>query len=217
MASIDIKEALTAYEEEPITRQMMTSLLMDYKRPNDKVSEMLASGTLLQLKRGLYQPGPGLKIRGPHPFLVANILYGPSYVSMESALSYWGMIPERVYETSAVTTGRGRRYDTKAGVFSYTRMSLPYYALGIRRVTLSERQAILIASPEKALCDKIVTTAGLLLRSEKQTRELLLDDLRISPEWLGKLAPETIRRWIQHAPKQSSLQILTDTLENRRL
>lgn len=214
---MDVKEALATFEEGPITRQMMTSLLKDYKRPNDKVSEMLANGTLFQLKRGLYQPGPRLKIKGPHPFLVANVLYGPSYVSMESALSYWGMIPERVFETSSVTTGRSKRYDTKAGVFSYTRLDLPYYAYGIQHVKLSERQAVLIASPEKALCDKIVTTTGLLLRSEKQTRDLLLDDLRLSSEWLGKLQTGTIRRWLSSAPKHSSLKILVDTLENKRL
>jgi hypothetical protein len=216
MTSLDLQEALSAFEEEPITRQMMMGILKDYKRPNDKISEMLASNMLLPIKKGFYQPGSQLRLKGPHPFLIANVIYGPSYISMDSAMSYWGMIPERVFETSSMTTERNKQYDTPSGRFVYSRVDLPYYTFGIQRVKLSERQAVLIASPEKALCDKITTTSGIMLRSEKQTRALLLDDLRIGSEWLEKLSPDTIYRWASAGRKKTSLEMLAQTLDNSK-
>lgn len=186
MTELDLQEALGEYEEEPITRQMMMGILKNYKRPNDKISEMLASNMLLPIKKGLYQPGPQLRLKGPHPFLIANVIYGPSYVSMDSAMSYWGIIPEKVFEISSVTTELAKQYDTPSGRYTYSKMNLPYYTYGIQRVKLSGRQFVLIASPEKALCDKIISTSGVLLRNERQTKAFLLDDLRISPEWIEK-------------------------------
>ncbi len=216
MTLLDLQEALSAFEEEPITRQMMMGILKDYKRPNDKISELLASNMLLPIKKGIYQPGSQMRLKGPHPFLIANVIYGPSYVSMDSAMSYWGMIPERVFETSSITTLLNKQYDTPSGRFVYARMDLPYYTFGIQRVKLSERQAVLIASPEKALCDKIITTSGMMLRSQKQTMALLLDDLRISSEWLQKLSTDIIRRWASAAPKKTSIEMLAQTLDNSK-
>jgi len=89
--------------EIPLSRQLILELLKDYKRPNDKISEWIKNGELISLRRGLYIPGPKSDIEKPEPFLIANHLCGPSYVSLESALSYWGLIPERVYEITSVT------------------------------------------------------------------------------------------------------------------
>ena len=84
--------------------------LDEYNRPNDKISEMLKSGDLTSLRRGLYVPGPELDLPSPDVFLIANHLRGPSYVSLESALSYWGLIPERVFEISSVTLKTSKVY-----------------------------------------------------------------------------------------------------------
>ncbi|MFT4023094.1 MAG: hypothetical protein QM664_04820 [Flavihumibacter sp.] len=205
-------EAVQEYAEGPLTRQLMLDLLKDYRRPNDKINELVKKGELTTVRRGLYVPGPRLKIGRPSNFLVANHLCGPSYISLESALSYWGLIPERVYETSSVTVKTGRRYETPIGRFSYTHAPLPYYAFGIRSVALTERQAVMIASPEKALCDMVTATAGVFLRSIRQTRDYLFDDLRLDEEALHSFDLAAMNSWVPDAPKSSSISMLVKTL-----
>lgn len=209
---MSFRNDLREYAEEPLTRQLIMDLLRGYKRPNDKINELVKKGALTAIKRGIYIAGPKMDILKPAPFLVANHLWGPSYVSLETALSYWGLIPERVYEISSVTTKTTKTYKTAAGRFSYFHASLPYYAFGIQSVSLTPRQVALIASPEKALCDKIVMTSGIFLRSSRQVREFLIDDLRIEEEALRKLNIKDISSWIRDAPKKSSLDMLVKTL-----
>jgi hypothetical protein len=209
---LSFQEDIHPFSEQPLTQQVLLSVLRDYRRPFDKINELSRQGYLLAVKRGLYIPGSKLRMARPDPFLLANHVYGPSYVSLESALSHWGMIPERVMETVSVTTKFAKKYDTPAGRFTYVHMPLPYYAVGIQSLLLTERQQVLIASPEKALCDKIVATSGIFLRSKKQTMGFLLEDLRISEESIKSLRIDLIEEWSQHAPKQSSLEMLVKTL-----
>lgn len=73
----------------PIHRHQILEVLKDYKRPSDKISELIKNGELISLKKGLYIVGPTTNLRPPEPLLIANHLRGPSYISIESALSYW--------------------------------------------------------------------------------------------------------------------------------
>lgn len=207
------KDALKKYEEEPLTKHIVLDLLKGYKRPYDKIDELVRKGELIQLKRGLYIPGPNSDLAKPETLLIANHLWGPSYVSMETALSYWGLIPERVYEISSITTRSTKKYKTPIGRFSYLHAPLPYYSFGITNVELTKKQVALIATREKALCDKIIMTSGIFLRSTKGTKEFLLDDLRIEKEQLRSLDLTKIQSWLISAPKQSSLQMLIKTLK----
>jgi hypothetical protein len=90
----------------------------------------------------------------------------------------------------------------------------PYDAFGIQQVSWTERQQVLMASPEKALCDKIITTSGILLRSKKQTMDLLLEDLRITETALKELRFDLIEEWSVKAPKQSSMEMLAKSLRS---
>jgi len=72
---------------------------------------------------------------------------------------------------------------------------------------------MLVASPEKALCDKVVLTPKINLRSNKQTQDFLMEDLRMDSEVLSTLNTEIMRLWIGCAPKKSSLKMLVKTLE----
>lgn len=210
---MEFQEAIRDYAEQPITKQLLLDLLKDYKRPYDKITELVKQGLLVLVRRGVYTPGPNLHIANPESFLLANHLLGPSYVSLETALSHRGLIPEKVYETSSVTTQKTAVYKTPVGRFSYTHLPSPYYAFGIQQVELTKKQTVLMATPEKALCDKIVTTSGILLRSTKQVKELLIEDLRIEKAALRSLDYKEIGKWIIDAPKKSSLEILIKTLE----
>ncbi len=200
------------YAETPISRHLILQVLSDYQRPNDKISELLKRKELISLRRGLYIIGPNIDLPQPEPFLIANHLRGPSYVSLESALSYWNMIPERVYEISAVTTKTSKQYKTPVGRFSYQQLKTPYYSYGLKNIAYSPKQTILIASREKALCDKIVLTPKINLRSIRQTKEFLIEDLRMDTELLRTLKTEHIAYWVKDAPKKNSLKMLIKTL-----
>lgn len=207
-----IQEILSSFEGQPLSRQLLLSTLADYKRPHDKIADLVAHQLLIPVKRGMFVPGPAARIKGPEPYLLANHLLGPSYVSLETAMSHWRMIPEQVFEISSVTTVRSQVFDTPVGRFSYAHLPLPYYAFGQQRVALAENQVVLMAAPEKALCDKIILTAGLRFRSAKQMRDWLLDDMRMDRDVLRELNPGLIGDWCDDAPKKESLRYLVQTL-----
>lgn len=200
------------YANVPITRHLILDLLQDYNRPNDKISELIKSGDLISLKRGLYISGKNLDLPQPEPFLIANHLRGPSYISLESALSHWGMIPERTYEISSVTIKTSKIYHTPVGRYSYSTVPKPYFSYGIKSIPLINGHYFLIASPEKALCDKIVLTSNVNLRSMSQTQDFLIDDLRIDELILRELNLSLIENWIENAPKKNSLTLLINTI-----
>ncbi len=197
----------------PFSRHLMLQMLSDYRRPNDKISELVKAGQLVALKKGLYLPGEKAELPGPEPFLIANHLWGPSYVSLESALSYWGLIPERVHQVSSMTIRASKTYKTPKGRFTYRHLAFPYYSFGQRSVLLRPGQVALVASAEKAVCDKIIATAGINLRSKGQTLDLLLQDLRMEPDLLRRLDCRAIVSWAGDSPKSGSLHMLAKALK----
>jgi len=209
---MDFRKLIKEYAVAPISRHLMLELLSNYKRPNDKISELIKNEDLISLRRGLYIIGPKIDLPPPEPFLIANHLRGPSYVSLETALSYWNMIPEKAYEISSVTLKTSKLYKTALGRFSYHHLKAPYYSYGVTSIEHSLKQRVLVASPEKALCDKIVLTPNIILRSKKQAKEFLLDDLRIESEILSTLDRRSIELWVNDAPKKRSLKMLIKTL-----
>jgi len=211
---MELKQVLQFYSHQPLTHQFLISLLKEYKRPNDKIHELLKTGILKSIKKGLYIVGSEVKGAHPESFLLANHILGPSYVSMDSALSFYGLIPEQVFEISSTTIKTSRKFNTWIGVFSYTKLPLPYYSFDIRSISLSGDQYAMIASPEKALFDKVITTAGLALRSKKYVMTYLLENLRIDEDNLKELNTKTMAKWIAEAPKKESLIIIIKALES---
>ncbi|KAA8479975.1 hypothetical protein BDE36_3338 [Arcticibacter tournemirensis] len=210
---MDLSPAVRSYMTHPLTRQLILSLLKDYRRPNDKVHELLKQGILQSIKKGLYIAGPSFKGTKPEPFLLANHISGPSYVSLDSALSYHGLIPERVFEISSMTTKASCKFTTPAGIFTYTHLDLPYYAFGIQQTKLSDEQHVMLASPEKALFDKVATTAGIILRSTKSAAAYLIEDLRMDEDILRGLNTRMMSSWLPDAPKKDSLSMAIKMIE----
>jgi hypothetical protein len=206
-------KAIEKFAGQPLNKQILMDLLKDYKRPFDKIGELVRQKALIQVKRGIFIPGPALNIPQPEPFLLANHIAGPSYVSLQAALSHWRMIPEQVYEITSVITGRSKTYDTPAGRFSYRHLPLPYYSFGQQSLELAKNQVALMATPEKALCDKIVITFNLLFRSTVQLMAWLTEDMRMDRAALRELRAGMIQEWLSDAPKRNSLQLLVKTLE----
>ncbi len=202
---MDIVQTLRAYRNQPITHQLLMDSLAEYKRPNDKVYELLKSGVLRSVKRGIYLPGPILASEQPEPFLLANHILGPSYVSLDAALSFHGLIPEQVFEVSSATTKASRKFSTQVGVYSYIRLPVPYYSFGITHVAFGDKQYAMVASPEKALFDKIITSAGIVFRSTLNAYDYLLESMRVDEDRLQLLDLDKMTSWLPDAPKKESL------------
>ena len=111
-----------------------------------------------QLRRGVYMLAAPYQKQKPHPILVANRLQKPSYVSLQSALSFYGMIPEIVNETTSVTTVRNERLNTHLGVFEFRYINKNYF-WGYHLLDLGGQQAF-VATPEKAILDLIYLQPG---------------------------------------------------------
>lgn len=199
--------------EVPFSNGLIKTLLVDYRRPNDKISELIAGQALIPIKRGLYVLNPKRTGRPLSLLLIANTLYGPSYVSLDFALSYYGLIPEAVYEITSVTTGRAKTYDTPVGRFSYKQASLKIYPLGIASVSNESGHFFLMATPEKALCDKLIQTSNLRINSVKTMLDYLEQDLRLDLDEFAKFDPELLRRITASGVKPHLLNILYKTLE----
>jgi len=211
---MDYRSIVTRFSNQPLSHQLLVSIFKEYERPNDKIYQLAKEGIIQSIKKGLYVAGPALgSYRKPEPFLLANHILGPSYVSVETALSYHGLIPERVYEIASMTTQASRKFNTPLGSFTYTRLPLPYYAFGIRSEKLADDQYAMVASPEKAICDKIITTSGLLIRSKKTAREFLLENMRMDEEALRQLNTMEMANWIKGSLKAESLSIVVNVLQ----
>ena len=170
---------LTVFGNTPIDYATLAGLLENYRSPKDKIAAMEKEQLLIRIKNGLYVVAPKDGSANISHELIANHLYGPSYVSLESALSYHNLIPERVYRMRSVTTKRAKTYNTPFGTFEYRRVSSDYFSIGIEQHTTSEQTTFLMASPEKALCDMLVLTPGLRLQSVKAVKTYLLENLRV--------------------------------------
>jgi hypothetical protein len=211
---MQILQAIQSYASQPISHQLLLSLLNGYKRPNDKIHELIKKGDLQILKRGLYLAGPSVSTIKPATFLIANHLLGPSYVSLDSALSYHGLIPERVFEISSVTVKQSRRFSNAAGIYHYIHLPLPYYSFGIINVEFDSNQSVMLATAEKALFDKVITSKGVVFRSLTQAHQYLLENLRLDVEGLKTLKLEEMRLWLNDAPKKESLIYVLKLIES---
>jgi len=178
---------LKSYRNIPLSPQVVQESMPEYRASKDKISRMTQDGMLLRLKRGLYSVPRSVTGLSLSKELIANHLYGPSYVSFESALSYHGLIPERVYVTKSATLKRKKTYNTPVGHFQYIHVPEEYYPIGLIIEIIENNYAYMMASPEKALCDLILSTSGLRLNSVKSVAEYVIHDLRIDQDSLLSL------------------------------
>ncbi len=172
--------ATTAY----IESKNLKPLLEAYTNPDDFISRMVKNGELIRLKKGFFLIAEKIKDQ-PVPYeQVANLLYGPSYVSFEWALSYYQMIPEGVYVVTSASVGKSQTVSSPVGTFDYTYLSRQRYAIGIDQKENSAGR-FLIATPEKALADLVHRKSKKL--SEKDLLIDLVEARRIDKEQLKNL------------------------------
>jgi hypothetical protein len=137
-----------------------------------KIARLLAKGELIPLRRGLYARRPDLDPHG-----LAGPIYGPSYLSFETALSWHGMIPEGVAEILSATPKRANSFTNSFGRYRYLTVPKTVYPIGIQRVADPDLP-FLIASPSKALVDRIAREPGFRSMSDVAR---WIEGMRIDP------------------------------------
>ena len=177
---------------EEIDYNYLKSFLSGYKNVRVKINSMLKKGEIIRVKKGLYVPGDKYLRGVVHRETLSNLIYGPSYISLEYALSFYGMIPERVETVTAVTNKKNKSFDTPLGKFTYRYIHPDLYPVGINNVSLDEKHNILIAGREKALADTLYFYDD--LGSVDELRAYLHDSLRIEFDDIKNLDTSVINR-----------------------
>ncbi len=177
MKTIKIKNALPL---SVLSHEMLSALLKtSVSNVNDKISNLVKSGELIRLKKGFYAFSKPYLTKPIDLISVANTLYTPSYVSFDYALSYYGMIPERVSEITSATSKNGKIFDTPLGRFSYKKVPLKAYSIGVDWIYDKDEGGKFIATSEKALCDKIRYDRGIGTLTQSTMCDYLKYDLRL--------------------------------------
>lgn len=162
---------------EEFAYQALVSCLKGYAHPRDKISDLIRKGHIIRIKKGLYVFGDDFRRHPVSRELLANLVYGPSCVSLDYALHHHGFIPERAEAVTSVTSGRSRRFPSPLGIFIHYRVPLAAYRLGIDRVELDDGRAFLIATPEKAITDKIWDSRGTGITTQREMEAYLVDTI----------------------------------------
>ena len=173
-------------EQDVFDYQALTVALSGYRKPRDKLTKLLAGGAVIRIKKGLYCFGEDFRKEPISREYLANLIYGPSYISLDYALSYHGLIPERVEVVTSVTTRRSRGFSTPFGIFSYRMVTDNRYTVGAD-IEQAGKTSFLIATPEKALIDKVWTDKRFHGINVSDYNSYLTDDLRIDPGALARL------------------------------
>jgi len=172
------KSALT----EEFDYNFIKHILCEYKHPRVKINDLLKKKEIIRIKKGLYVFGPEVA-RGPYSKeTLANLIYGPSYISLEYALSFYGLIPERVETVTSVTNKRNKFFNTPGGNFSYRYINPAIYPSGITLYKQDKYHSILIATKEKALSDILYFSDH--ITCESRMKEYLFENLRLEKETL---------------------------------
>lgn len=119
------------------------------------VKRALAKGEILPIRRGLYCLARRYQKNPVSVYALSQRIYGPSYVSLESALSYHGWIPEAVFCCTCASFGKAKDFDTPLGHFSFQRIPQKVFYTGVERLVDSNGNVSLVATPAKALADYV--------------------------------------------------------------
>ena len=212
MKTIDIKNALPL---SVFSHEMLYVLLeKSVSNVNDKISHLVKSGELTRLKKGVYTFSKAYLTKPIDLINAANTLYAPSYVSFDYALGYYGMIPERVSEITSATYKNKKLFETPIGRFSYKKVPLKAYALGVDWLYDEHEGGRFIATPEKALCDKIRYDRGIGTLTQSGMVDYLKYDLRL--EVTEPLDARLIEE-IAAAYKSKNLKTLSQVVEKGKI
>ena len=196
----------------PVSTSAISSLFSEIKAGNQKVRNLELSGKVIRLKKGLYVVDPSVSRVALSTELIANHIYAPSYVSMSSALRYYGLIPETVYTIQSMTIKHSRSFETPIGRFDYTFINREAFHIGITSIN-KQSYAFLMATPEKALCDLIANSPQVNLRYAKDVEVYLEDDIRMDIDDFRNMDISVFEHYAEVGKKAGSIQSLIKYLK----
>lgn len=200
--SLGVDPALRALREKAkgaiVDYGFVMSVLSAYSQPRVKLNRLMKSGAVVRIKKGLYLLHEEISGEAVSKEIIANMIYGPSYVSLEWACQYYGLIPERVRVVTSVTTKRKKAFDTPLGRYTYDHLPLSGYAVGMTRMAIGKWHAW-IATKEKAVVDLLVLKRG-KCSSEKELKEILFEDFRMEETDLMQLDIKKLNAIYQKNP-----------------
>ena len=172
------------------------------------VKRALKAGHLVRMRKGLYLIASKTKHILPDEFELTLLIYEPSIVSLESALSYHSWIPEAVYTTTCVTPKRAQEFTTPIGIFSYKHVPAQGFYEGVSRITTTTG-TLLIAEPWRALADFIYTQ-----RKSWENLDELEADLRIDVETAMESDTSLLKKLSENYPSPRVRMVLQKLLES---
>ena len=169
-----------------LTTSMLLDKFSDYQDPFGKIKRLCNEGKLYPVIRGIYETDRNLDGK-----LLSSVIYGPSYLSFNYALSHYGLIPEGVREYTSATCGKGKKKQYHNHFGDYYYRDIPTAAFPFEtNLVVENGYTYSIATAEKALCDKLYELPP--MRNHTELRSLLFDNLRIDEEGLFNLNIATI-------------------------
>jgi len=175
----------------------------DLPSVNLQLSRWVRNKRLIKIHKGLYTLAEPYRRIKPEPFYIANNLKLASYVSLQSALAWYGLIPEFVPEITSVTTGRPQTIETPIGRFDFKHINKSLF-WGYQHVELTAGQAAFIARPEKALIDLVYLTP----EGDKQK---FIEELRLQN--LEQIDKTMLREYMEQT-KSPKLTKAVDNIES---
>ena len=161
------------------------------------VKRAIAGGEVIHICRGLYCLASKYRKKNVNLYALAQRIYGPSYVSLESALSWHGWIPEAVYTLTSVSVGKAKEFNTPLGVFSYVPVPQKIFYTAVERMTDEAGNVFLIATPIKALADYVYVH-----KKDWTGLKPVTESLRVEPEEFESISANDIEPVIDNYTNQ---------------
>ena len=204
---------LTTLGNIPVTSSVIASLYPDVKTKFAKVAQLERAGEIIRLRRNLFVVNPEETGKPLSSGLIANHLLAPSYVSMQTALRYYGLIPEAVYTIQSMTFKAAKEFNTPVGNYCYYHILRETYPIGITQIK-DGNSVYIMATPEKALCDLIANQPGINLRYKKEALEFLEENLRFDMDRFCQLNPEIFLAYAKTGKKSTSILTILKLLQH---
>ena len=201
------KNPLLQFGTTPVTSEILYSCFGHLAAPDEKIRGLEKGGQLVRLKRGMYVVSEDVSGKEPDLRVCANHIYGPSYISLQWALAWYDLIPERVRTLTSVTTKHSKRFVNDLGNFIYKQVPKAYFPIGVKVVD-ENGASHLIATPEKALCDTIIDSWYVPCQSIIGLYRYLEEDIRFYMDALKDFDVSIIRQCAINGKKSRAFENL---------
>lgn len=208
---MDIHRLYRLARREEIDYPFLLSALAVYRQPRNKIQAFLRSKELIRVKKGLYIFGDHIRQRPYSKEILANLIYGPSCVSLEYALAFYGLIPERVEVVTSITNNRNKHFSTPIGLFEYYYVATKKFSCDIQLIELTPEKHFLMASKEKALADLLALKSERISTMDSLETHLI-ENLRIDELTLKQLACDNLAK-IAFVYQNHNVNLLVKLLE----